>query len=248
MRIIFLGTGTGIPEKNNSSSSILIEINNRKFVFDFGEGLMKNIVRKNISINDIDALFLTHFHVDHISGIVPMLFAFRYPADLRKKDFYIFGPEGTNVFFKKLFKIFKEQIKPESYRLFIRELKPGKTFYFKKIKIKTFKTKHRKESMGYIIYEKGKKIIYTGDTDYDEGYKKIFRNAELLITECSVPVDIKGHMNPDKIVKLCKNINVKKIALIHLYPVLNKNKLKKFFKENLKTEFEIPSELYEIII
>jgi len=248
MRIIFLGTGTGVPEKNNSPSSILIEIKNKKLLFDLGDGVIKNLVRKNISVNDIDALFITHFHVDHISGVIPFLFASRYPADLRKKNLYIFGPEGTDMFFKRISKIFKDQIKPESYSLFIKELKPGKIFHFKRIKIKTFKTKHRKESIGYIIYEKDKKVIYTGDTDYDEDYKKIFKKTHLLITECSVPFNIEGHMSPEKIVKLCENIEVKKIALIHLYPVLNKNKLKRFFKENLKVEFKIPPQLYEMII
>ncbi len=248
MRIIFLGTGTGVPEKNNFPSSVLIETQNKKLIFDFGEGLMKSLLKKKISIKDIDALFLTHFHIDHISGILPLLFAFRYPGDLRKKEFYIFGPYGTKKLFEKIFKIFKEQIKPESYKLFVKELKPDRTFYFKKIKIKTFKTKHKSESIGYIIYEGDKRVIYTGDTDYKEGYKKIFKDSELVITECSLPFDVEGHMSPDKIIKLFKDVNIEKIFLIHLYPVFNKNKLRKFFRENLKAQFEIPPPFYEIII
>ncbi len=248
MRITFLGTGTGIPQINKNPSSILIEIKNNKIVFDFGEGIMKSLIKKKIKINDLDALFLTHFHIDHIAGLVPLLFAYRYPAELRKKDFYVFGPKGTEKLIKNLFKTHGEQIRPLSYKLIIKEIEPDKIFYLRKIKIKAFKTKHTKESIGFIIFENKKKVIYTGDTDYDERYKKIFNKAELLITECSVPVDVEGHLSPEKILKIDNKIKVGKIAFIHLYPVINRKKIELFFKRELKNNFIIPSELNEITI
>lgn len=248
MKIIFLGTGTGIPEKNNSSSSVLFEHMNTKIILDFGEGIMKNMVRKNIRINDIDAVFLTHFHIDHSVGIIPFLFAFRYEADPRKKEFFIFGPKGLKEWIENVFKLFEGQIEPKNYKLKVKELEPCKKFKFKNIKIETFKTKHRAESIGYILNVKGKKIVYTGDTDYDENYKNILKNIKILITECSVPVEIENHMNPQKVLKLIKDINPLETYLIHLYPVMDRKKLKKYFKGKRDKKVIIPTLLHEIKI
>ncbi|MEO0294861.1 MAG: ribonuclease Z [candidate division WOR-3 bacterium] len=248
MRIIFLGTGTGIPEKNNSPSSLFVEYKNTKIIFDFGEGIMKNLIRKNIRINDIDAIFLTHFHIDHIIGIIPLLFAFRYEADPRKKEFFIFGPSGLKGLMEDIFKLFEKQLEPKSYKLKIEELKPGKEFKFKNIKIETFKTKHRNESIGYILNVKGKRIAYTGDTDYDETYRDIMKKVDILITECSVPIDIENHMNPQKVLKLIKDIYPHETYLIHLYPVMDRKKLKKYFHNKIDKKVIIPPLFHEIKI
>ncbi len=248
MRIIFLGTGTGVPEKNNSPSSLLIEHMNTKIILDFGEGMMKNLVRKNIRINDIEAVFLTHFHIDHVIGIIPLLFAFRFEADPRKKEFFIFGPEGLKELIENIFKLFEGQIEPKNYKLKVYEINPGEEFKFKKIKIKTFKTKHRAESIGYILNVKDKKIVYTGDTDYDENYKEILKNVDILITECSVPIEIENHMNPQKVLKLIKDINPFKTYLIHLYPIMDRKKIKKYFKDKTGKKVIIPPQFYEIKI
>ncbi|MEN3044364.1 MAG: ribonuclease Z [Candidatus Hydrothermales bacterium] len=245
MRIIFLGTATGIPQRNNYPSSIYVESNESKIVFDFGEGLIKSLVERNIDINDIDAVFLTHFHVDHVAGIVPLLFAFRYEGNPRKKTFYIIGPKGTVNFLKKLFRIFKGQIEPKGYELIIKELGTYKFINFKGIKIKTFKTNHKKESIGYIIYLGKKRICYTGDTGYDRNYKKILRKVDILITECSLPIDVKNHLNPQKLLRLIEDIKPSETYLVHIYPVMRKNMIIKYLKNK---KIFIPKKYYEISI
>ncbi|MEN3046846.1 MAG: ribonuclease Z [Candidatus Hydrothermales bacterium] len=245
MRIVFLGTGTGIPQKNNYPTAIYVESDKSKVVFDFGEGIMKSLIEKNIDINDIDAVFLTHFHVDHVIGIVPLLFAFRYEANPRKKTFYIMGPRGTKNFIGRLFKTFKGQLEPTSYKLVIKELPLNKPMNFKDIKIKTFKTNHRRESIGYIIYSGKKRICYTGDTGYDKDYKKVLKKIDILITECSLPIDVKNHLNPQKLIKLLEDIKPSQTYLVHIYPVMKRSAI---VRHLINRKVFIPKKYSEILI
>jgi len=248
MKIIFLGTGTGIPEKNNSSSSTLIKSENKLLLFDIGHGTLRQLARKGIEITEIDALFITHTHIDHISDLLPLLFAFKYPVKPRKKDFYIFGSKTTIKKLNKLITLFNEQLKTDNYSLKLNSIEK-KNINFGNIILKSFKTFHSYESVGFEIEKGNKKIILTGDTEFREELLKYFKKADILIIECSFPIKVDGHINPDDVNEILKRgKTIKKIAINHRYPVIKKEDiLKKIDKKYIKKVI-IPYELMELSI
>ena len=55
------------------------------------------------------------------------------------------------------------------------------------LEIKTFKTVHTENSIGYVVRCGGKKIVYTGDTGYFPGLRKVASGADIFVTECALP-------------------------------------------------------------
>lgn len=68
MDIIFLGTGSAFCLKNFHSNALIVE-NNKKILFDAGGDLRFSLNEQGLSYNDIDAVYISHLHNDHIGGL-----------------------------------------------------------------------------------------------------------------------------------------------------------------------------------
>jgi ribonuclease Z len=69
LRVTLLGTGSPQPRMDRFGPSILVEAGEKKLVFDCGRGVTQRIEQIKIPFTEIDALFLTHLHSDHVVGI-----------------------------------------------------------------------------------------------------------------------------------------------------------------------------------
>src|SRR4029450_971410 len=69
MRVTLLGTGTPFPNPERFGSAILVEVAGKKLLFDCGRGVVIRLTQDGASPKEIDGLFLTHLHSDHVVGI-----------------------------------------------------------------------------------------------------------------------------------------------------------------------------------
>ena len=69
MKVTLLGTGTPFPNAERFGSAILVEGAGTKLLFDCGRGVVLRLTQAGVSPKEIDALFLTHLHSDHVVGI-----------------------------------------------------------------------------------------------------------------------------------------------------------------------------------
>ena len=79
MKVTILGSGTCVPRLSRSASSMLVETGKAKILVDLGPGTMRRLLEYGLTIFDLTHIFLTHFHPDHTSELVPLLFATKYP-------------------------------------------------------------------------------------------------------------------------------------------------------------------------
>jgi ribonuclease BN (tRNA processing enzyme) len=87
---------------------------------DSGSGTLRKMLEVGITYRDIDLLLYTHIHPDHISEVVPILFACKY-ADLpRQEDLLCVGGPGFKHYFDQLKKLYGPWIEPQSYHLAFR--------------------------------------------------------------------------------------------------------------------------------
>ena len=119
-----------------------------------------------ITYRDVDLLLYTHIHPDHISDLVPILFACKY-ADLpREKELVCVGGPGFKRHFEKTKRIYGSWIDPQTYHLTIKEISQN-LFSFRDVKIFSKPMAHLPESVGYRIeFKDGKSLAISGDTDY----------------------------------------------------------------------------------
>lgn len=216
VRIKFLGTGTSYPTSKRVSSSCLIFVDEKKLLLDIGPGVLRRLTEMNIPLEEIDIVFLTHFHVDHSSDLPAFLFSSNYGMGPRKRPLFIIGGDGVKSFFSKLCKAYP-WIKPKTYTLTILKL-VNRSYEWNGILISTKRVNHNKESIA-IRLDTSVSLVFTGDTDFSKNLIEISRGVDLLITECSFPwTKIKGHMNLETVKKVVCKAKPKEVILTHLYP------------------------------
>ena len=116
-----MGSGTMVPSNKRNSSGVLVEYENTCSMVDFGYGSMHNLLTKGLTYHDIDRIYFTHNHPDHICDLVPFLFASRYPKDPRIKDLEIIAGPGFKRFFDTLMQAYKGWLIPTTYKVEIFE-------------------------------------------------------------------------------------------------------------------------------
>src|SRR3982751_5357433 len=69
MRVTLLGTGTPFPSAERFGSAVLVEVAGKKLLFDCGRGVVIRLTEAGVDPKDLDGLFVTHLHSDHVVGI-----------------------------------------------------------------------------------------------------------------------------------------------------------------------------------
>ncbi len=216
MEIVILGSGTAVQFQQRASSCYLLKLQEVNILLDAGFYVVERLEQANISIADLDYIFISHKHPDHFIGIIHILFALRNPFYKRKKPIKIFGFKGLKDYFDHFQKILGQWIKPEIDILFYEDENNN----FSDFSCSTFKTKHSEESVGIKIFSNEKVIVYTSDTEFFPELTDEIKDADLLIIECasSSKNRLKGHLSYNEIESFTKDLNIKKIILTHFYP------------------------------
>ncbi|SVB90724.1 uncharacterized protein METZ01_LOCUS243578, partial [marine metagenome] len=221
MKVTIMGSGTMVPSNTRNSSGVLVEFENTRSMIDFGYGTMHNLLKKGLTYHDIDRIYFTHNHPDHICDLVPFLFASRYPNDPRRKDLEIVAGPGFKQFFDTLMQAYKSWLIPSTYKVKILE-QDEETKLYDGLIVTSKKVRHIELSRGYRFeFVGGKSLVVSGDTDYCESMIELGKKADLMILECSTPDDMKidGHLTPSECGRLAQKANCRKLCLTHFYPV-----------------------------
>jgi ribonuclease Z len=144
----FLGTSAARPTVERNVSSIALLREGEAFLFDCGEGTQRQMMRYGITFN-LDDVFFTHFHTDHVLGIVGLLRTMSLQG--RTNPLRLWGPPGAERMIKRAESLGSERL---AFGLEIRDLNPGDAIPRKGYLIHTFALDHRgPPSIGYVIAE-----------------------------------------------------------------------------------------------
>ena len=250
VKLTVLGSGTCVPHRKRGSSGYLLAAGTCSSLLDCGNGAVWKLEKIGVDYLGVDNVFITHFHPDHTSDLIPLLFATKHPyGKRREKALGIWGPDGFSEFLEKLRAPYREWVRPELVEIHETGKKKRK---IGDLEIKTFRTVHTENSVGYEIRTLGKKIVYTGDTGYFPGLRKVASDADIFVTECALPDSEKMaiHMTPSDIAEILRESSPKKIVLSHLYPSMDGRDLGEEIKAlsgNRETEIIVAEDLMEIV-
>ena len=221
MEITILGSGTSIPSNKRSSPSILVNIDSHNILLDTGAGSLRQLKKTNTSLNQIDTIIYSHFHIDHISDMLPFIFSSKYNhEEPRMTDLKIMGPIGLEKLYNDLILAHGSQIIPNRFKINWIETDEGK-FKFNDYQINTCKVMHTDNSIAIKLTDpNGKTAVYSGDTDFCPEIIELSKNCDLLILECSFPdnLKVKGHLTPSEAGRIASEASAKKLLLTHFYP------------------------------
>lgn len=221
MEIYILGSGTCVPTAERGPSGLAVAFNSHLIFFDGGGGSLRQMPKLNLDYRQIDFFCLTHFHPDHISDLVPFLFALNYTVDFtRSQPLHLIGPRGLKKLYDQLRGIFGSWIEPHTYELLLHEMEED-LLSFGDFKIKSLPMNHSTAAIGYRIDQEEKSLVYSGDTDYCANIIALGKEANLLILECSFPAQRKvpGHLTPPLAGRIAREAACQRLLLTHFYPV-----------------------------
>ena len=85
-----LGSASALPTSDRFPSAQLLNVNERFFLIDCGEGTQINLRKYKIKFTRINHIFISHLHGDHIYGLPGLISSFNLLG--RKADLHIFAP------------------------------------------------------------------------------------------------------------------------------------------------------------
>ena len=200
IKVTLLGTGAPVPSMERFGPSILVEAGGMKLLFDCGRGAGQRLWQMKTPLGQINYLFLTHLHSDHVVGIPDLWLTGWIPAAYgrRTQPFEVYGPDGTKDMMDNLVKAFswdintrrKENNKADSGALVIsKDIKEGFTWEKNGVKVTPFTVRHSEfidSALGYRIDYAGHSVILSGDTRYSENLIRYANGAEVIIHEVAL--------------------------------------------------------------
>jgi ribonuclease Z len=191
IRVTLLGTGTPFPNAERFGSAILVEVAGKKLLFDCGRGVVIRLAQAQISPKDIDGLFLTHLHSDHVVGI-PDLWLSGWLLG-RDRPLPMWGPAGTHSMAEHLvqafgFDIHIRQVAPDPLPvkgviLDAKEIAQGEIYNDGSTRVSAFLVDHGtvKPAFGYRLDSAGHSVVISGDTKFCQNLVDFAKGADCLI-------------------------------------------------------------------
>ena len=240
MKITFLGTCHGHPEKNRDYTSIAIETGGKVYLIDAGAAVANKMLDNDISIANLKSVFITHIHGDHVNGLLRLVDVLGWASrfyDGVSVDYYF--PEARGI--KEIKELISVVKAPFSEEKNVFHVYPENFVYDDGLlKLTVIPNAHLCErshpSYSFFIEAEGKKILFTGDMSQDlkyDDFPSVAKTEELdlLISELA-------HFDFDVLSPHIMECKTKKLYITHVkYPEIRTPIIE---KANLSGEFPFP--------
>ncbi|GMO34500.1 MAG: ribonuclease Z [Termitinemataceae bacterium] len=149
LEAFILGCGGMMPLPNRHLTSVLLRREGDLFLFDGGEGTQVSLRKLNLRWKKISAIFVSHMHADHVTGI-PGLLMLSSQVD-RSEPMYIIGPPRLAEYIESSRRILDMYI---NYEIIVKEItEPGIVFSGDDFHVRAFPLRHTKPCFGYALEE-----------------------------------------------------------------------------------------------
>lgn len=225
MRLIVLGSGSSVPHPTRSGPALWLETDGGSVLLDCSASSVHRMAQERLDWPNLDAIWISHFHLDHCGGVAPFLFGIKYAvaASSRKKPLRIFGPAGIGRLIAAFDSANNYRLREQPFPLEIIEVEELEKFEIVSgLEAVAARTPHTPESHAiHLRNAAGRTIVYTSDTGFSDSVASLARKVDLLLIECSFirqkPVEI--HLELNEAMHLIRKSEPCRAVLTHLYPV-----------------------------
>lgn len=246
MKLTLLGTGTPETYRRRASSSYLIDVGDDTLMFDCGGGAVSRVLDAGRDIKDLNYLFFSHLHSDHMMDFARLAHAL---WDEGQESLAIFSPAPLQNISDRYFSkngplafdlIARTKLGP-SQEIWqerggtlprpwpspnITEIEPGFTMQGADWTVRSVRVPHAQpflNSMGYRVDAHGKSVVYSGDSGPCKGLTDLAKGADILIhmffnlsQEARSPQWLKGSSGHIEIANTAQQAGVKTVILTHI--------------------------------
>ena len=144
--VLFLGTAGSSPSPRRGLPATLVRRGGDRLLFDCGEGTQRQLMQ-SVGLVELEELFITHFHADHVLGLPGMLKTFALRQ--RERELVVYGPRGLG----RLFELLSPVIGRLTFRVQLEELAANDELERDGYRIAAFDVDHGGPGLGYAIVE-----------------------------------------------------------------------------------------------
>ena len=197
--VMTVGTSSPFPGERAQTGTAVIA-NGHFFMFDVGDGVVQNAENFGLPMVELDGIFITHWHSDHMIDL-PSLISRTWVLG-RERELHLYGPQGTDTLTQAidqflhienqhrvdhhggdLMDVSKARAIPHEFSI----AQGGKIIVYQQdgITITAFDVDHApiEPAVGYLIEYKDKKVVISGDTKKNDLVMEMAQDADLLIHE-----------------------------------------------------------------
>lgn len=201
MKLTILGCYAATPRTFTNPTSQILEIKNRMFLIDCGEGTQVALRRNKIKFSRIEHIFISHLHGDHLYGLVGLVSTFMLLN--RTQDLHIHGPKGIKEIILLQLRLSGSYT---GYNLYFHELESRESqvvFEDDKVVVSTIPLNHRIYTNGYLFQEKPglRKLNVQAAEEYGihtAYYRNILLGKDITLDDGTIVLNTELSFDPEK--------------------------------------------------
>jgi len=213
MRLTILGMNGPFPAPGGATSGYFLAAGETSIALDMGCGTLARLTALTPP-EELTALLLSHWHYDHCSDVLPLIFRLEACAT---KSLHIYAPADENALVRRAVQ--------GCGKIVLHDVHPGETFTVGALQVTAFAARHPVPAVMYRIEGGGKTFCYTGDTNTVEGLADFARNADFLLADGlftdSTWAEGKPHLSAAHVAQLAKDADVHRFVITHLNPAID---------------------------
>lgn len=215
MKLTILGSGGSAVSAKRACPSFVVD---DSFVFDLGPGSLKNLRLSHVRPDGLKSVFISHTHADHISDLVPFLWAMQ--IDGRQAPLQIYGPPN---FSSTLWKLLECTNTPKDFFKFLLSV-TDVDFGQKVDAVSTCRTAHVIPTLAFRVDSNGKSFCYSADTSYCPAVVELAHGVDLLLHEAmflenqSDIAELIRHSTARTAGRVGRDSGAKELMLFHIPP------------------------------
>lgn len=151
-KVHILGCGSALPTLRHNPSSQVVEIREKQFMIDCGEGTQTQMRRSRVGFNKVMAIFISHIHGDHCFGLIGMLSSFGLLG--RTMPLSIYGPKELGPILDTLLTTFCNDFDYVIKFHAVDTTRQEVVYEDRSLTVETIPLKHRLPCAGYLFREK----------------------------------------------------------------------------------------------
>ena len=202
LHLTLCGAGSPLPDPNRSGPCVGVVAGQNLFVVDAGSGASRNLGQVGLPPGRVEAVFLTHFHSDHIDGLGELSMQ-RWAGGNQQSPLPLVGPSGVERIAEGINRAYEldatyrvahhgeEIMPPQAQGLDARPFpapeagKPVVVWEDDGVRITAFRVEHDpiEPAVGYRFDYGGRSLVITGDTIKSKEIERMSQGVDLLVHE-----------------------------------------------------------------
>jgi ribonuclease BN (tRNA processing enzyme) len=247
VKLTVLGASGTYPRPGGATNGFLVREKGTCLVLDLGNGCLSNLL-KDVDPGGLDAVVVTHMHIDHFGDLYPLFYALRFDPD-EPWGLRTIMPEGG---IELMGRILGEDSRDYLPRVFACEpIVAGRDYMVGEMALAFFPTCHPMEGYSVRLEGKGWTMAYSSDSSPCPGLEEAAAGVDLFVCEATLPASYveeasHGHLTSLQAGEAAARAGVGSLLLTHIWPAFDRQDILEEVKEVFEGEVALAREGMEL--